>query len=85
MIKPETIISFFLLAMGQIFSNNAVFIEESILCFIEGDSMFLLILKVFGIKVKRFMSKQIQYSEEPVGKIKLVSDFLPSPAGSSLY
>ena len=25
------------------------------------------------------MSKQIQYSEEPIGEIKLVSDFLPSP------
>jgi predicted DNA binding CopG/RHH family protein len=25
------------------------------------------------------MSKQIQYSDEPIGKIKLVPDFLPSP------
>ena len=25
------------------------------------------------------MSKAIQYSDEPVGEIKLVSDFLPSP------
>jgi len=25
------------------------------------------------------MSKTIQYSDEPVGEIKLVSDFLPSP------
>jgi hypothetical protein len=25
------------------------------------------------------MSKKIQYSEEPIGEIKLVPDFLPSP------
>jgi hypothetical protein len=25
------------------------------------------------------MSKRIQYSDEPIGKIKLVPDFLPSP------
>lgn len=25
------------------------------------------------------MSKQIQYTKEPIGKIKLVADFLPSP------
>ncbi len=25
------------------------------------------------------MSKQIQYSDEPIGKIRLVTDFLPSP------
>ncbi len=26
------------------------------------------------------MSKQIQYSDKPIGKIKLVADFLPSPS-----
>lgn len=26
------------------------------------------------------MSKQIQYTEEPIGKIKLMADFLPSPS-----
>ena len=25
------------------------------------------------------MSKSIQYSDEPIGEIKLISDFLPSP------
>jgi predicted DNA binding CopG/RHH family protein len=25
------------------------------------------------------MSKQIQYSDEPIGEIKLIADFLPSP------
>jgi len=25
------------------------------------------------------MSKQIRYSEEPIGDVKLVADFLPSP------
>jgi len=26
------------------------------------------------------MSKQILYSDEPVGEVKLIADFLPSPA-----
>jgi len=26
------------------------------------------------------MSKQIQYSDEPVGEVRLIADFLPSPA-----
>ena len=26
------------------------------------------------------MNKQIQYTDEPIGKIKLVADFLPSPS-----
>ena len=26
------------------------------------------------------MNKQIQYTDEPLGKIKLVADFLPSPS-----
>jgi len=32
-----------------------------------------------GVKVKRFMRKKIQYSDEPIGEIELISDFLPSP------
>lgn len=32
-----------------------------------------------GAEVKRFMSKKIQYSDEPLGEIELISDFLPSP------
>ena len=30
------------------------------------------------------MSKKIQYSDEPIGKIKLIADFLPSPAELAL-
>jgi len=30
------------------------------------------------------MSKQIQYSDEPMGEIKLIPDFLPSPAELAL-
>jgi hypothetical protein len=37
-----------------------------------------------GAKVRGFMSKTIQYSDEPVGDIELVSDFLPSPEELSL-
>jgi predicted DNA binding CopG/RHH family protein len=36
-------------------------------------------VQVIGEKVKRFMSKRIQYSDEPIGEIKLIADFLPSP------
>jgi len=36
-------------------------------------------VQVIGEKVKKSMNKQIQYSEEPIGGIKLISDFLPSP------
>lgn len=32
-----------------------------------------------GEEVKRSMSKQIQYSNEPLGKLRIVPDFLPSP------
>lgn len=34
---------------------------------------------VIGEKVRKSMSKAIQYSEEPLGELKLVTDFLPSP------
>ncbi len=37
-------------------------------------------MQVIGAKARRSMSKQIQYSDEPVGDIKLIADFLPSPA-----
>jgi len=30
------------------------------------------------------MSKKIQYSDEPIGEIKLVTDFLPSPSELAL-
>ena len=36
-------------------------------------------MAVIGVKVKRFMSKTIRYSDEPLGDLKLVTDFLPSP------
>ena len=36
-------------------------------------------MQVIGVKVKRSMSKTIQYSNEPIGDVKLVPDFLPSP------
>ena len=30
------------------------------------------------------MSKTIQYSDEPIGKLKIIADFLPSPEELSL-
>ncbi len=38
-----------------------------------------LLVLVIGVKVKRSMNKTIQYSNEPIGDLKLVPDFLPSP------
>jgi len=35
--------------------------------------------QVIGEKEKRFMKKQIKYSEEKIGKVEIVKDFLPKP------
>ena len=32
-----------------------------------------------GGKVRKLMSRQIQYTDEPIGDFKVVADFLPSP------
>ena len=32
-----------------------------------------------GVEVKKYMSKTIQYSDEPLGKLEIIEDFLPSP------
>lgn len=32
-----------------------------------------------GEKEKRFMKKTIKYTDEPIGDIKIIEDFLPSP------
>ncbi len=32
-----------------------------------------------GGKGKKFMKKRIKYTDEPMGKVRVVSDFLPSP------
>jgi len=37
-------------------------------------------VQVIGVKEKRSMSKIIQYSDEPLGEMKIVPDHLPSPA-----
>lgn len=39
---------------------------------------------VIGEKVKIYMNKTIQYSDEPIGEIKLIPDFLSSPAELAL-
>lgn len=45
---------------------------------------YALLGPVTGAKVKRFMSKTIRYSDEPIGDFKIVADFLPSPEELSL-
>lgn len=32
-----------------------------------------------GGKGKRFMKGKIKYTDEPIGKVRVISDFLPSP------
>ena len=32
-----------------------------------------------GGKGKKYMKKKIKYTDEPMGKVKVVADFLPSP------
>ncbi len=32
-----------------------------------------------GGKGKKFMKKKIEYTDEPIGSVRVVSDFLPSP------
>lgn len=39
---------------------------------------------VIGAGVREFMSKKTIYTNEPLGKLKIVSDFLPSPEELSL-
>jgi hypothetical protein len=34
----------------------------------------------FGKRERNYMKKKIKYTNEPMGKMKVVSDFLPSPA-----
>lgn len=35
--------------------------------------------QVVGEKVKKFMSKKIKYTDEPMGEIEIIRDFLPPP------
>ncbi len=37
-----------------------------------------------GVKVKKSMNRKIQYSNEPIGKLEIVDDFLPSPEALAL-
>ena len=32
-----------------------------------------------GAKVKKFMKKKIKYTDEPMGEIEIIEDFLPPP------
>ena len=36
-------------------------------------------MQVIGAKEREFMKKKITYTDEPIGKVKRVADFLPSP------
>ena len=36
-------------------------------------------LTTIGVKVSRFMSAKIKYTDEPIGPLKVVPDFLPAP------
>jgi predicted DNA binding CopG/RHH family protein len=32
-----------------------------------------------GGKVRKYMKEKIRYTDEPIGKVRVISDFLPSP------
>jgi predicted DNA binding CopG/RHH family protein len=34
---------------------------------------------VIGERVKKYMKEKIKYSDEPIGKVRVIRDFLPSP------
>ena len=36
-------------------------------------------LSYIGGKVRKYMKEKIKYKDEPMGKVKVISDFLPSP------
>ena len=36
-------------------------------------------MQVIGEKARGFMKKKIKYSDEKIGKLEIVDDFLPSP------
>ena len=36
-------------------------------------------MPVTGEKEKKFMKKKIKYTDEPMGDVKIIKDFLPSP------
>jgi len=37
-----------------------------------------------GGKARKYMKEKIKYTDEPIGKVKVVSDFLPSPEALAL-
>jgi hypothetical protein len=41
-------------------------------------------IRIIGEKLRRSMSKVIKYSDEPIGDLKLVTDFFPPPEKLSL-
>ena len=36
--------------------------------------------QAIGVKERQFMKKKIVYTDEPMGEVEVVADFLPSPA-----
>jgi uncharacterized DUF497 family protein/predicted DNA binding CopG/RHH family protein len=63
--------------------------EERFYCFGEVNSgiltvrfpqLYELLALVTGAKERQFMSAKIKYTNEPLGDVKVITDFLPSPA-----
>ena len=40
--------------------------------------MLYMVLDIGG-KGKKYMKRKIKYTDEPIGRVKVISDFLPSP------
>lgn len=51
------------------------------MCSVETQTIFKMDLVVWGwgLAERKFMKKKIKYTDEPIGKVKVISDFLPSP------
>ena len=41
--------------------------------------LYELLVRVIGVKVNESMSEKIKYTDEPIGKVEIVADMLPSP------
>ena len=63
---------------------DSIVSEGSATGFLQSDlhivaTSFELLGPVFGVGANKFMSGKTRYTDEPLGRARVVSDFLPSP------
>ena len=59
--------------------QKEVILEIPELIKLRGKTKSGLLAPDIGGKERRYMKKKIKYTDEPMGKVKVVSDFLPTP------